>query len=94
MFLFLQLAATCESVSILDQEKHQEFVLKSDLPSTETSFKLSGVAFTGNGKSTSVFGGAKYMCSDIIQIIIPKNSCKNTRKENIKLTNHLYSLAS
>jgi len=34
----------------------------------------------GDGISTSMFGGAKYMCSDIIQTMIPKNSCSKIRK--------------
>lgn len=56
---------------------HQESVLRS----TETSTKPSGVVFKGKGKSTSMVGGAKYICSDMMQITIPKKSCK--RKEMI-----------
>lgn len=56
--------------------RHQESIFRS----TMTSFKFSGVAFTVEGKSTSVLGGAKYMCSDIIQIIIPKKSCRKFKR--------------
>ena len=56
---------------------HQESVLRS----TETSMILSGAAFTVKGKSTSMFGGAKYMCSDIMQTMIPRKSCRNTKRQ-------------
>lgn len=74
----MQLDATSKGICLLEEEKHHE----SDFRSTETSSRLSVVALTGNGKSISMFGGAKYMCSDIIQIIIPKKSCNDRRKEN------------
>jgi len=38
---------------------------------------------TVDGISKSIFGGAKYMCRDIIQITIPKNSCKEKEKKFI-----------
>jgi hypothetical protein len=57
-------------------KKDQESVLRS----TVTSFRLSGAALTCVGKSKSMFGGAKYMCSDIIQMIIPEKSCSMTQK--------------
>ena len=50
---------------------HQESVFRS----TETSTKVSGAVFAGTGKSTSMCAGAKYMCRDMIQTIIPKKSC-------------------
>ena len=43
----------------------------------ETSFRFSCSGFAVTGKSTSTFGGAKYMCTDIMHIIIPKKSCNN-----------------
>lgn len=46
----------------------------------------SEVAFAGEGKSTSMLGGAKYMCSDIIQIIMPKKSCKKMENSEKVLT--------
>jgi hypothetical protein len=42
-----------------------------------------------DGKSNSNFGGAKYMCNDIIQIIIPKKSCSKVTKKKKKIINHV-----
>lgn len=53
--------------------QHHESVLRS----TETSMSFSSSGLTVNGISKSIFGGAKYMCRDIIQIIMPKKSCKD-----------------
>ena len=64
------------SISNWQRLKHQESVLRS----TATSFRFSGAALTCVGKSTSMFGGAKYMCSDIIQMIVPNKSYSMTRK--------------
>lgn len=50
---------------------HQESAFRS----TETSTKSSEAVFTGMGKSTSMFAGAKYMWRDMMQMIIPKKSC-------------------
>jgi len=55
--------------------QHQESVLRS----METSMSFSSSSLTVNGLSRSKFGGAKYMCRDIIQIIMPKKSCKENK---------------
>lgn len=55
-------------------DDNQESVLRS----TEISMTSSELAFVVEGKSMSMVGGAKYICKDIIQIMIPKNSCKFT----------------
>lgn len=47
-----------------------------------TSFRFSCSGFGRTG-STSTFGGAKYMCTDIMHIMIPKKSCKNARGKKV-----------
>lgn len=64
-------------ITLLKKQKHQESVLRS----IETSLRFSGDALTIDGISTSMFGGAKYMCNDIMQTIIPKKSCNNPNRE-------------
>ena len=63
-------------LSFKQGKQHQEPVL----PSILTSFRFPGAALTVVGISKSIFGGAKYMCRDIIHVIIPKKSCNNTRR--------------
>ena len=55
---------------------HDESVLRS----TETSIRLSDSSFSIVGISIRILGGAKYMCSDIMQTIIPKKSCSRQEK--------------
>lgn len=56
--------------------RHQEAVVRS----LETSFFVSETALYVTGKSTSLLAGAKYMCKDIMHVMIPKKSCNSMRK--------------